>query len=112
MFVSKAYEQMKCKHEFPASRHRAFTGPSSRACTIHGMSMSEPFLPAREPGAQPDPRDREIDQDVDVLPDAPPTDDADADAVHEGAPRPPFRTPEPHAGLTAERLAEELGGND
>ncbi|MFF2051215.1 hypothetical protein ACFVU2_06385 [Leifsonia sp. NPDC058194] len=84
------------------------------------MSMSEPFLPAHEPPADADPREHDIDVDVDVIPDAPRirgrhrADDA-PDRVGEGrspvrddAAEPPFRTPEAHHGLTADELEHDL----
>lgn len=86
--------------------------------------MSEPFLPAHEPPAEPDPREHDLDGDVDVLPepshrgrhradDAPDllggTRTAADGPVPDGAAEPPFRTPEPHHGLTADQLERELG---
>ena len=72
------------------------------------MSTSEPFLPAGEAPRDADPRDRDIDEDVDsdVLGE-PGVDDPDARAA-ESAAHATFRTPEPGKRLSPEELAEEL----
>lgn len=90
------------------------------------MSMSEPFLPAHEPPAHADPREHDIDGDVDVFIEhdrshgrhragddtASTADasslDADGSPVPADAPAPPFRTPEAHHGLTADELERDL----
>jgi hypothetical protein len=74
------------------------------------MSMSEPFLPAHEPRAEPDPREHDLDGDVVLDPhaDADPAPD-NAPLVHAGAAEPPFRTPTAGDHLTAQALADELG---
>ena len=72
------------------------------------MSTSEPFLPAGEASRDADPRDRDIDADVDsdVLEEAG-VDDPDARAAEPAADT-TFRTPEPGKRLSPEELAEEL----
>jgi hypothetical protein len=72
------------------------------------MSTSEPFLPAGEAPRDADPRDLDIDADVDsdVLAE-PGVDDPDARAA-ESAANTTFRTPEPGKRLSPEELAREL----
>ena len=79
------------------------------------MSMEEPFMPADEPAAAHDPRDRDLDGDAEVdrdVDDEAAVDDPDADraAAHqrEHAAGSPFRTPVPGARLSAEELDADL----
>jgi hypothetical protein len=76
------------------------------------MSASEPFMPAHEPRRDQDPRDREIDSDVESdineeagVPDA----DVDAAVAAEPHGRPSvLRKPAPGKRLSPEELEREL----
>ena len=68
-------------------------------------------MPFHEPAAEPDPRERDIDSDVDVAPvreTSSPEEIAAAEAEWARAPKPAFRTPTPGARLTADELGDDL----
>ncbi|UIN31982.1 hypothetical protein [Microbacterium binotii] len=71
------------------------------------MSMSEPFMPAHEPHPSDDPRDVDLDRDVDVI-DEPAADESSTDAAQPDTPS-DFRTPHPGDRLTEARLHEDFG---
>lgn len=76
------------------------------------MSTSEPFLPAAEAPREADPRDVDIDDDVDSdVVEEPGVDDPDARTAEPAADS-AFRTPEPGERLSPEELARELGDSD
>jgi hypothetical protein len=72
------------------------------------MSTSEPFLPAGEAPRDADPRDLDIDEDVDSdVVEETGVDDPDARAAEPDA-NTTFRTPQPGKRLSPEELAQEL----
>jgi len=76
------------------------------------MSTAEPFMPLHEPAADSDPREHDLDGDVDVSPDreaGAPEEVAAAEAEWARTPKPAFRTPTPGAHLTADELRDDLG---
>lgn len=77
------------------------------------MSTAEPFMPAHEPRPTADPREIDIDTDVDVLFDEQGAADGPAPSdppqlVHDGAEHPPFRTPIAGEKLTEAELEADL----
>ena len=69
------------------------------------MSMSEPVLPVHPDGAEGNPRDLDVDHDVDVL-----FDEGDEEeAFPASTATPPFRTPVPGDAVDEEHLDEDLG---
>lgn len=69
------------------------------------MSMSDPFLPVHRDGTEEDPREIDLDHDVDVLFD----DGAEGETLPASTATPPFRTPVPGAAIDEEQLDEDLG---
>lgn len=69
------------------------------------MSMSDPFLPVHRDGTEGDPREIDLDHDVDVFFD----NGAEGETLPASTATPPFRTPVPGDAVDEEQLDEDLG---